>query len=123
MHDTMCGVSSLALTRAKLTAVFYVIVLEPLDPVRLVHRILERTEETVQCPFRFLRRIVPITGTTNATIPALKTLAAPVIREGFATPANQSFTVSRTLYVARCPCLMSVWDHAEFEIVNAVRSA
>lgn len=73
---------------------FYVIVLEPLDPVRLVHRILEKTEETAKCPFRFLRRIVPVTATTNATLPALKTLAAPIVKAGFDTPDNRSLTVS-----------------------------
>jgi tRNA acetyltransferase TAN1 len=78
-----------------LTIVFYVEVLEPLDPIRIVHYILEQTEKNAKCPFRFLRRIVPMTGVTNATLPSLKLAAEPVIEEGFSTPDNVQLKVSR----------------------------
>lgn len=79
-------------------------VLEPLDPVRLVHHILEQTERTAKCPFRcvlpvenrllisrYLKRIVPLSAVSNATLPSLRTSALPVLTKGFESPTNQSF--------------------------------
>ena len=76
-----------------LIKVFYVEVLEPLDPVRIVHYIMEQTEKNAKCPFRYLRRIVPMMGVTNATLPSLKVVAEPVVAAGFSTPENTQFKV------------------------------
>jgi len=106
--------------REELTIVFYVEVLEPLDPVRIVHYILEQTEKNAKCPFRFLRRIVPMTGVTNATLPSLKLAAGSVIEEGFSTPDNTQLKVSCPLTCAGISSSV-VWHHAQQPKLRADR--
>ena len=51
-HDMPCGKSADLPVSSSHAAVFYVNVLPPLDPVRIVTRILEITENTARCPLK-----------------------------------------------------------------------
>ena len=43
--------------------------------------------------FRYLKRIIPLTGTTHATLPALTTLCPSVLSEGFRSHSDTPLTV------------------------------
>ncbi|ORY35740.1 hypothetical protein BCR39DRAFT_511850 [Naematelia encephala] len=73
-HDTIC--------------VIYIKVLAPLDAYTLVQHILQNVESSGKCPFKYVRRIVPIQATGNATMNSLTSTAEPVIQQAFNTPES-----------------------------------
>lgn len=78
-----------ALTRT----VFYIITLAPLDPIKMVYRLLEKVESTAQSPFKYINRLVPISAVGGATLNQLVEVSRPVLREGFMTEDNRALKV------------------------------
>jgi tRNA acetyltransferase TAN1 len=111
-HDTPCCESSCGLRlRVVLIIVFYVGLLPPLDPLKMVDHLLRRIQRTAKCPFksvlstlnitsmlmlmiRFVSRVIPISATNTATIKNLQSISEPTIKSGFDTPDNTPLKVS-----------------------------
>lgn len=91
-REAPCG--EFALSRHRLIAVCYIIVLEPLDPSKLVRFILEKSERTAKCSFRFAQRIVPFHAVGRASMEELKEIAHKVIPDGFKTDDGRGLKVS-----------------------------
>lgn len=72
---------------------FYVITLPPLNPVHLVHRLLEKVESSAQSPFKYINRLVPITAVGGATLNQLAEISRPVLRDGFITDDHSALKV------------------------------
>jgi tRNA acetyltransferase TAN1 len=73
--------------------VFYVNVLPPLDPVRLVQNMLSTVEISAQSAFKFVKRLVPISATSAATMAQLGQICTDVVKEGFKTYDNRALKV------------------------------
>lgn len=72
----------------------YIIVLEPLDPSKLVRFILEKAERTQKCSFRFAQRIIPFHAVGRADMEELKEASLKVLPDGFKTDDNRGLKVS-----------------------------
>ncbi|WWC63420.1 uncharacterized protein I303_106022 [Kwoniella dejecticola CBS 10117] len=65
--------------------VIYINVLPPLSPYKLVRHIMEQAESSARTQLKWCKRIIPIDGTTKATVKQLSELAATIVKDGFAT--------------------------------------
>lgn len=74
----------------------YIIVLAPLDPVKLVTHIMEGCERARKCSLRFVQRLTPITRAGNGTLNSLAELARDVLPAGFHTEDGRGLKVSAT---------------------------
>ncbi|TXT15659.1 hypothetical protein VHUM_00162 [Vanrija humicola] len=63
--------------------VCYILVFAPLDPVKLVYKVLERCERTAKCSFKFTQRLTPITATSGGYLDKLVAMAAETLPAGF----------------------------------------
>jgi tRNA acetyltransferase TAN1 len=86
--------------------VVYIVVLAPLDPVRLVQHILAKCETTAKCGFRSVQRLTPIsrTGPGNKTV--LVELSEALLPEGLRMPDNAPVKVC-----PRASEFLSLADH------------
>ncbi|RSH77608.1 uncharacterized protein EHS24_003168 [Apiotrichum porosum] len=73
------------LCKRETACVVYIIVLAPLDPVKLVTHIMEGCERARKCSLRFVQRLTPITRAGNGTLNSLAELARDVLPAGFHT--------------------------------------
>lgn len=81
---------------SELIPVCYVVVLAPLDPVKLVSYIMEKTEKTARCAFRFVQRLTPITKAFTGNKSTLAEMAAEVLPPAFKTEDNRGLKVGRS---------------------------
>ncbi|WWC71452.1 uncharacterized protein I206_105408 [Kwoniella pini CBS 10737] len=69
VHDMIC--------------VIYINVLPPLSPYKLVRHIMEQAESSARTQLKWCKRIIPIDGTSKATVKQLSELAAEIVKDGF----------------------------------------
>jgi tRNA acetyltransferase TAN1 len=72
----------------------YIVVLEPLDPVRLVEHILAKCESTARCNMRFVQRLTPIARTGPGNKTKLAELAKEILPAAFHTEDGSGLKVS-----------------------------
>lgn len=73
--------------------VCYVVVLAPLDPVKLVNYILEKCEKTARCGMRFVQRLTPISVARTGNKTTLAQMAVDMLPEAFKTEDNRGLKV------------------------------
>ncbi|EIW68239.1 hypothetical protein TREMEDRAFT_44662 [Tremella mesenterica DSM 1558] len=71
------------LCRHEVACVFYVVCLPPLEPLKIILHILEKMEKTAKCPFKFVKRTIPIQAASGATLVQLKESSKSIIARGF----------------------------------------
>ncbi|WRT68515.1 uncharacterized protein IL334_005491 [Kwoniella shivajii] len=70
--------------------VIYINVLPPLSPHRLVRHILEQAESSARSHLKWCKRIIPIIGTSGATIKQLSEMTATVVKDQFHTEDDRA---------------------------------
>ncbi|EKC97815.1 hypothetical protein A1Q2_07818 [Trichosporon asahii var. asahii CBS 8904] len=75
----------------------YIIVLEPLDPSKLVRFILEKAERAQKCSFRFAQRIIPFHAVGRADMEELKEASLKVLPDGFKTDDDRGLKIIKAV--------------------------
>ncbi|WWC90599.1 uncharacterized protein L201_005535 [Kwoniella dendrophila CBS 6074] len=65
--------------------VIHINVLPPLSPHKLVRHIMEQAESSAKTQLKWCKRIIPINGSSGATVKQLSELAAGIVKDGFTT--------------------------------------
>lgn len=110
--------SRFRMTKRDSACVVYVVVLEPLDPVKLVNHIMEKCERTARCGYRFVQRLTPIAKTGPANKTTLEDMSTALLPDAFQTEDGRGLKVCRGKATLTPVCYQC--SHAQFRQARPV---